>query len=166
MTLTKKVAVLGAFAVGKTSLVQRFVTGIFSDRYLTTIGVKIDRRDVAVDGRPVSLMVWDLQGEDERHRVRMGHVRGSSGLLLVADGLRSATVTTALQLADEARAVVGDVPCLLLVNKDDRRGDWEVASAQVDAWRQAGHDVRVTSALTGSGVAEAFADLARRMVAP
>ena len=72
-----KVSMLGAFAVGKTSLVQRFVTGIFSDRYQTTIGVRIDKREVHVDGHDVLLMLWDLQGEDDVHTVPLNHVRGS-----------------------------------------------------------------------------------------
>lgn len=164
--ITKKVAMLGAFAVGKTSLVQRFVTGLFSDRYLTTIGVRIDRREVDVGGRPMTLMLWDLQGEDERHKVRLSHVRGSSGLLLVADGTRTATLDTALQLAAEASTVVGDVPRLLLINKSDRRAEWDLDDRRLDELRAAGRDVIVTSALSGEGVAAAFDELARRMGAP
>ncbi|HET7777303.1 MAG TPA: EutP/PduV family microcompartment system protein, partial [Rudaea sp.] len=63
--LQKKICLLGAFGVGKTSLTQRFVSSIFSDKYLTTVGVKIDKKAVDVGATPVSLVIWDIAGEDE-----------------------------------------------------------------------------------------------------
>lgn len=56
---------LGAFAVGKTSLVRRFVTSCFSEQYQTTIGVTVDKKTMSMDGQPVTLVLWDLYGEDE-----------------------------------------------------------------------------------------------------
>ncbi|MFN6951418.1 MAG: Rab family GTPase, partial [Albidovulum sp.] len=84
--IQKKICLLGAFAVGKTSLVARFVRSTFSDKYLTTVGVKIDRKDLDLPGTPVTLMLWDLAGEDEFNTVQMSYLRGSAGLLIVADG--------------------------------------------------------------------------------
>src|ERR1700675_4666549 len=89
--LQKKVCMIGSFSVGKTSLIQRFVSSIFSDRYLTTVGVKIDKKVVRVDGEDVTLVLWDLYGEDEFQKMRMSYLRGASGYLLVADGTRRAT---------------------------------------------------------------------------
>ncbi len=57
--IRKKVCLLGAFAVGKTSLVARFVNSIYSDRYHTTVGVKVDKKKVMVEGREISLIIWD-----------------------------------------------------------------------------------------------------------
>ena len=62
--IQKKVCMLGGFAVGKTSLVSRFVSSIFSEKYLTTVGVKIDKKTVAADGKEVSLVLWDINGQD------------------------------------------------------------------------------------------------------
>ena len=56
---------LGAFGVGKTSLVRRYVESIFSDTYLTTVGVKIDKKTLNVGDEPVTLILWDIAGEDE-----------------------------------------------------------------------------------------------------
>ena len=67
----KKICMLGAFAVGKTSLVRRYVDSIFSDTYLTTVGVKIDKRVVPVGNDSVNLILWDIAGEDEVSAVRM-----------------------------------------------------------------------------------------------
>jgi GTPase SAR1 family protein len=65
---------LGAYAVGKTSLVARFVRGIFSDKYLTTVGVKIDKKTIEIANREMSLILWDLAGEDEFYQVRRSYL--------------------------------------------------------------------------------------------
>ena len=156
-----KVAMLGAFAVGKTSLVQRYVTGIFSDRYLTTVGVRIDKREVVVDGTDVTLMLWDLQGEDEIHSVPLNHLRGASGFFVVADGTRDHTLDTALRLRDEAMAMLGDVPSMLLVNKHDLVDDWQLPEERLAELEHEGLAMARTSAKTGSDVAEAFDRLTR-----
>jgi hypothetical protein len=161
--IKRKVSMLGAFAVGKTSLVRRFVTGIFSDRYQTTVGVRIDKRDLVVQGAATTLLLWDLQGEDETHRVNLGHVRGSSGFLLVADGTRGHTLDTALRLRDEALALLGPVPWLLLVNKQDQDERWEIPAERLQELAAAGCPVWQTSALLGTGVEQAFASLATAM---
>lgn len=63
--MKKKICLLGAFAVGKTSLVQQYVHSIFSDKYHTTVGVKIEKTQVIIDDEAVDLIIWDLHGEDE-----------------------------------------------------------------------------------------------------
>ena len=75
--LHKKVCMLGGFAVGKTSLVARFVHSIFSDRYRTTIGVKIDKKLVRAGEEELSLILWDIHGDDEFQRVRPTYLRGA-----------------------------------------------------------------------------------------
>src|SRR5580700_10653949 len=100
--LQKKICMLGSFSVGKTSLVRRFVESIFSDRYLTTVGVKIDKKVVQVNGQDVTVMLWDLYGEDEFQKIRMSYLRGASGYLLVADGTRLATLEKTIAIKEEA----------------------------------------------------------------
>ena len=117
--LQKKICMLGGFGVGKTSLVSRFVTSLFSDTYLTTIGVKIDKKTITVDSHEMNLLLWDIYGQDEFQTVRDSYLRGASGYLLVADGTRHATLETAAALQQKAESVIGDVPFLLLLNKAD-----------------------------------------------
>ena len=100
--MQKKVCMLGGFAVGKTSLVRRFVSNVFSDHYHTTIGVTVEKKSVIVDDRDVMLVLWDLYGEDEFQRVRDSYLRGSAGYILVMDGTRKATLDTALALQQTA----------------------------------------------------------------
>ena len=160
----KKVCMLGAFAVGKTSLVARLVHGIFSERYLTTVGVKIDRKALTVGGRDVSLILWDIHGEDEFQRVRETYLRGAAGYLLVVDGTRRSTLETAIQLQERAAAAIGDVPFLVLLNKSDLEEDWELDGEAVAGLLARGWTVMRTSARSGASVEEAFRTLAGRIV--
>jgi small GTP-binding protein len=154
---------LGAFAVGKTSLVSRFVSSLFSEEYLTTIGVKIDKKMVDVAGTPVGLMLWDIAGEDDLQSVRMSYLRGASGYLLVIDGTRTNTVETARSLAARATEAIGDVPFVVALNKCDLPDEWELDPATVDALEDEGWTLVTTSAKTGDGVEEAFRRLAWRV---
>ena len=79
--IQKKICMVGVFATGKTCLVQRYVHSIFSPRYLSTVGVKIDRKEVPVHGDPVMLMLWDLEGRDGMRDVNPSYVRGAHGLI-------------------------------------------------------------------------------------
>lgn len=163
--IQKKICMLGATGVGKTSLVSRFVLSLFSDTYLTTIGVKVDKKIVSVDGENVTLMLWDIYGQDEFQTVRTSYLRGAAGYLLVADGTRPLTLDTARELQKAAVGVIGPVPFVLVLNKADLADEWHLDDRAL--WRLAedGWTVIRTSAKTGEGVEDAFLRLARRMIA-
>jgi small GTP-binding protein len=162
--LQKKVCMLGAYAVGKTSLVRRFVHSMFTDKYLTTVGVKIDKRQVQHNGKEVTLLLWDLYGEDEFQRVQTSYLRGSSGLLIVADGTRLSTLDKAIELRDKTFSNIGKVPALLLVNKCDLQSKWEVKPQRLHELSRSGWTILFTSAKNGEGVEEAFAQLTALMM--
>lgn len=162
--IQKKICMLGASAVGKTSLVARFVQGIFSDKYLTTVGVKIDKKQVSLDGRDVLMMLWDMQGEDRFQKIQMSYLRGAHGYFLVADGTRRDTLDRAVQLQKDAEAVAGAVPYILIVNKADLVDDWDVDEKALEELRGRGWRVVTSSAKTGENVEESFLGLATSMV--
>lgn len=164
--IKKKICMLGSFAVGKTSLIQRFVRSVFSEKYLTTVGVKIDQKMLNVDGEDVMLILWDIHGEDDFQKVRASYLSGMSGFFLVVDGTRSFTLDVALQLKDLAERTVGRVPWVLLVNKVDLISKWEVTRDMIAGLEAQGWKIILTSALTGVAVEDAFMALAREMVAP
>jgi small GTP-binding protein len=163
VTLQKKLCMLGGFSVGKTSLVKRFVHSVFSDAYLTTVGVKIDKKTVELTDRTVHLILWDLAGEDDLSSLRTTYLRGASGYLLVADGTRRSTLDVALSISHRVEAEFGPLPFALLLNKSDLIEQWEVSDADLANARETGWWVRSTSALTGDGVDDAFRDLAIRV---
>ena len=154
--IQKKICLLGAFAVGKTSLVSRFVRSIFSDKYHTTVGVKIDKKEVTLGDTPVTLMLWDLHGEDEFQKVRMSYLRGASGYLLVVDGTRKDTLDRALLLHQTIQQTLGEIPYILVVNKSDLSNDWDIEEAVLDDLIARQWEVVKSSAKTGEGVEYAF----------
>jgi small GTP-binding protein len=162
-TLQKKICMLGAFSVGKTSLVKRFVESVFSETYLTTVGVKIDKKAVELSNRIVNLILWDLAGEDDISSLRMSYLRGSAGYLLVADGTRPSTLEVALSLRQRVEVEFGPLPFVLLLNKNDLREEWAIRDEEVEGLRRDGWWVRPTSARTGEGVDDAFEALADRV---
>ncbi len=161
--IRKKICMLGAYAVGKTSLVRRFVEDTFSDRYKTTIGVRILRKPLVLDDVEITLILWDLHGDDEFQVVQTSYLRGASGYLLVADGTRAETLDTAERLQRVATESIGPAPFQLLVNKEDLASQWELEQGFEQRFGE--WDVQRTSAKTGDGVEEAFRGLTRRMLA-
>jgi small GTP-binding protein len=163
--IQKKICMLGATGVGKTSLVSRFVLSVFSDAYLTTIGVKVDKKLVSVGGSDVTMMLWDIYGEDEFQTVRTSYLRGAAGYLLVADGTRPATLDTARQLQKTSEGVIGPVPFILVLNKADLAPDWHIDDRALWKLAEDGWAVMKTSAKTGNGVEDAFLKLAQKVTA-
>ncbi len=155
---------LGAPAVGKTSLTQRFVNGVFDERYLSTIGAKIDARTVQTAVGEVQLMVWDLNGDEMFERLQTSYMRGMHGYLLVFDPIRPETLEFALKLRGVVETNVGDVPSILVCSKADLRSDWKVPEPQIKALQDSGWTVTANSAKTGDGTEETFADLATLML--
>ena len=161
-TLQKKICMLGGFSVGKTSLVKRYVESVFSETYLTTVGVKIDKKTVDLSDRIVNLILWDLAGEDDISSLRMSYLRGSAGYVLVADGTRPSTLDVALSLRQRVDAENGPLPFVLLLNKSDLKEQWAIGDAKMEELRQSGLWVQPSSARTGEGVEDAFKELAIR----
>ncbi len=161
--IQKKVCLLGTSGVGKTSLVAQFVHSMFSEKYLTTVGVKIDKKTVRIGAEDVMLMIWDLAGDDDFQRLQMSYLRGTSGFLLVADGTRAGTLEQVLELKARVEPSMGGAPFLLALNKADLAPQWEVDEARVASLAAEGWHVIKTSAKEGERVEEAFAELARRM---
>ena len=161
--MQKKICLLGTFAVGKSSLTERFVKSIFSERYHSTVGVRIQKRTVELDSETINLIIWDLAGEDEFVSLRAAYLRGAAGYILVADGTRPNTLNAALELHGYATRVLGGVPFVLMVNKRDRLEDWAVEEVELEGLTRDGWVVFKTSAKTGEGVSDGFIRLAKAM---
>jgi small GTP-binding protein len=151
-----KLCMVGSFAVGKTSLVKRYVQSIFTDKYHTTVGVKVDKKDLVIAGNTMRMMIWDLAGEDSFAHLRPTFMRGAAGYLLVADGTRAATLDVALDLNRQIEAALGPMPFVLVLNKDDVAEAWEVDTARVDMLERGGMRVLRSSARSGRGVEAIF----------
>ncbi len=145
---------VGDFAVGKTSLTQKFVNNVFSEKYLTTIGVKIDSTILG----DTKLIVWDVAGRDSLSPINASYLVGASGIVLVADGTRSTTIDALQSLWQTAHDRIGDVPVVVALNKCDE-SDWEVSEKQRGDFEKNGWKVFNTSAKKGQNVSTLFESL-------
>jgi len=162
--LQKKICLLGAFSVGKTSLIKRYVTSLFDERYLTTVGVKIEKKEVAVGAQAFKLLIWDLAGEDEFTRLRTNYLRGTSACVIVIDGTRRNTVDTAKDLVSLAQRELGTgIPIVVALNKYDMIDQWDIDISAVQAILGDSVSIVCTSAKTGEAVEEMF-DLVAQLV--
>jgi small GTP-binding protein len=161
--IAKKICMLGAYSVGKTSLVERYVRSIFSDRYLSTVGVKISKKNLMVRNEEISLVLWDMEGKDDYSEVNLSYLRGAMGFFLVADGTRGESLDIAMELRTLACGLVGDIPHILLINKADLAPSWEISEDAINGLEGQGLAVMRTSAKTGQSVDEAFVNLASAM---
>ncbi len=161
MAVAKKICLVGEFGVGKTSLISQYVHQTFSEKYFTTIGVKIDSKAVLVGQIYVRLVIWDLAGKSAFTHVDHAYLRGASGYMMVCDGTRKETLTSALTLQDQIKMLFGENPFVMLVNKADLMDDWEIDKQQLSQIRD---PILNTSARTGSSVEEAFMLMANRLM--
>ena len=90
----------GRYGRRQTSLVRQFLQGLFEEKYLSTVGVKVDKKQVAVGQQDVMLMVWDVADAEEHFGVPSSYIRGASGYLLVVDGTPPETLDRALDIVD------------------------------------------------------------------
>ena len=162
--LQKKVCMVGAFATGKTSLVARFVQGIYSEKYHTTIGVKIDKKQVHTGQESLTLMLWDIHGEDEFQNVRMSYLRGAAAYLLVVDGTRRDSLTVALQLQEKVSTEIGDIPFVIALNKWDLQAQWEISELDIHALKAKNNVIVHTSAKDNQGVEDCFLQITEKIM--
>lgn len=161
--LSKKICMLGALAVGKTALVQRYVHSMFSDEYLSTVGVKVSKK--TLEEPRVNLLLWDLEGQDDYNVLNISYIKGAAGLLFVIDGSRGETLSVALMLRNTALDLLGhDTPHILLINKEDAKDSWEITDKVLTSLKNSGITVLETSAKTGLNVEKAFSLLANMML--
>ena len=162
-----KVCMVGAFGVGKTSLVRRFVHQQFDESYHTTLGVKIDTRIVDSSKEPIKLVLWDMEGADpfeadKRPLARIrSYMKGAHALILVADGTRPATVKAALGLYHDFCREFQFIPAIMLANKADLTAEWRFDESVLPDTISLFH----TSALNGQNVEEAFTALGETLSA-
>ncbi len=167
-----KAVLVGDKSVGKTSLIRRYVTDQFDDRYLLTLGAKVTKKEVAVDipqqalHAVLELNVWDIMGQvGFRELAKEAYFHGSRGILAVVDMTRKSTLDDIGDWIRAVQDVAGPVPLVLLANKHDLTTQAMMTQAQVaEAAKALGCASFLTSAKTGENVEAAFRHLASLMV--
>ena len=167
-----KVCLVGEKAVGKTSLVRRFVMNMFDEQYVTTIGTRVSKKEVHISmpdlapSAQVDLMIWDIMGEKGFHELlKDAYFYGANGILAVADLTRRRTLDDLDDWIDGVEHVVGKVPILIVVNKADLTSGAQFQERDVAQFAKAyGSEFILTSAKSGDQVEAAFVRLATFVV--
>lgn len=157
----RKVCLLGHFAVGKTSLIRRYVEGRFDEGYLSTIGVRVSRRVVERDDHALHLLLWDLAGSSARQLASSNYLRGLHGAIIVCDLTRAETIESLPRFVAVARDVRADASLVLVGNKLDLVEEREVSESRLRlAAARLDLPLILTSARTGENVTRLFATMA------
>lgn len=117
--ISRKVILTGSFGVGKTSLFRRFINNTFSEKYITTIGVKVDKKTVEIDGEEVSILLWDIAGEVKQDKVPKSYFLGASAIIYVFDLTRPSTYKNMNADMDILNEILPDSILKIVANKAD-----------------------------------------------
>ena len=158
---SKKVILTGSFGVGKTSLFNQFVFNQFSDKYLTTIGVKVNKKEIVVENQDLSLMIWDIAGEVTQNKVPNSYFLQASGIIYVYDLTRPMTLDKVNEDLDYLYNIVPNAVIKLIGNKKDLVT--EEQAKQIIASSSVVTDF-VTSAKTGENVENLFFQIGKEML--
>ncbi|MDO9537104.1 MAG: Rab family GTPase [Thermoplasmata archaeon] len=158
--LKVKICMVGDSAVGKTSLIKKFVLDIFDDAYITTIGTKITKRPMkfmeTTNEVSMDMMIWDIMGQTSfRSLLQDAYFYGTHGVLAVVDSTRPETLENIHEWVDSIRQVVGEVPMVFVANKSDLDAvvTMEMLDKELDRYES---KFLYCSAKTGDNVVEAF----------
>ncbi|MEP0354227.1 Rab family GTPase [Paraglaciecola sp.] len=158
--MQKKICLLGSSGVGKTSLIKQYVEGIFSEKYLTSIGVKIDKKQVETESGQVKLMIWDIEGIDRYCGFQPKYLRGAAAYIIVSDQTRSQSLLEGVEIQKMIKEVT-DIPGILAINKSDLPEVWHWSDKEVEEIQSGYEKTFHTSAKTGQNVETMFNHLAQ-----
>jgi small GTP-binding protein len=159
--VSKKIILTGNFSVGKTSLFNRFINNQFDDKYITTIGVKVNKKNIELDGQEVSLVLWDVAGEVSQDKVPTSYFLGSHGIIYVFDLTRPTTWGNIASDLDYLANLLPYAVIRVVGNKRDLVTDEELAHVKTQI--SAPWDI-LTSAKTGENVEALFFEIAKEIV--
>ncbi|NWF97050.1 MAG: GTP-binding protein [Candidatus Thorarchaeota archaeon] len=153
-----KLVFLGEGAVGKTSLVGRYVYDSFEGEYLATIGTDIHVKTLEVDGLRVKLVVWDIAGQSDFAQLRKAYYQNASGAFFVFDTTRPETLDRIDDWIEALFAVTGRIPLVIIENKVDLESRLRPGQAEQAASK---YHVKVikTSAKDDTNVETAFREM-------
>lgn len=170
--ISKKICLVGDFGVGKTSLIRRFVDRQFSDQYLSTVGVKISRKNVELENikgqenLTLQLLIWDLEGHTKFKAIAPSYLQGSSGAIITGDVTRQETLDNLPERLQLFLSVNPKGVAIIALNKSDlieaEKLDKIMESLSFDETKVIG--IYPTSAKIGRNVDEIFEQISYKIV--
>jgi small GTP-binding protein len=162
---TFKIVFVGDAATGKTSLIAKHIDSAFKENYIPTVCANISSKNYRLDGSSVTLMMWDIAGQEGFKKVRTQYYGGATAAFIVYDVTRPKTLQNVRAWLEDIRRFVSSAFQLTLVgNKVDlprevNREDGEKLAKEIGA------EYIETSAKTGENVETAFANMAKKLLA-
>ncbi|MEM7040949.1 MAG: Rab family GTPase [Bacteroidota bacterium] len=159
--ISKKVILLGHFGVGKTSLVQRFVHQKFSEEYLTTIGVRVDKKVIEISNNELTMIIWDIEGGAVQSKLPQSYFLGAHGIVYVFDLTRPSTYLNIDPEIQFFKNLLPDAAVQIVANKVDLLDELEIKNFRENF---AGICNYLSSAKTGLNVENMFRELGIEMI--
>jgi len=161
MELNKKIILTGSFGVGKTSLFSRFIYSEFDEKYLTTIGVKVDKKTINIDDTILNIMLWDIAGEVAQDKVPLSYFLGTSGIIYVFDLTRPMTYNNIATDIEYLKNILPEAVIKIIGNKKDLVTDAHIESVISNLSVECD---MTTSAKTGENVEQLFKDIGESLL--
>ena len=167
--LMKKICLLGDGAVGKTSLIRKFVFDKFDDRYIMTFGTKVSKKQVEITRGGIdynmTFLIWDILGQRVHNNLHSAYYQGATGAFIICDATRIETLENIEEWIQLFRNVNNDSPVVLLGNKSDLVDQMQFGDAELGQVA-AKYDMKyhMTSAKTGAHVEESFIELGNEVI--
>jgi len=162
-----KIVVVGDCGIGKTSLVQRFKSGMFTERYTNTIGVDFAMKTVLIDGKRIKLQIWDTAGQERFRTITQSYYRSANGVLLVYDITKRSSFLSLQKWVEEIRRyTANNVSWILIGNKCDFESLREVEQTEALAMAELVPEIVLvmeTSAKDNTNVEQSFVELATEL---
>jgi small GTP-binding protein len=164
--IIKKVCVLGEEAVGKTSLIRRFVVEKFDDKYIATIGTKSSKKTVNIKSGEIevnlTMIIWDILGQKKFSELKRSAYKGANAAFIVLDLTRMETLYSFKEWLESLYEVAPDIPIVVLANKNDLQPHFGIEEIKMEIG-DLNFPFYLTSAKTGENVNDAFSTLGKMM---
>ena len=160
-----KVLIIGNSGVGKSCLLLRFADDMFSENYISTIGVDFKIRKIQQDGKTIKLQIWDTAGQERFKTITKSYYRGSNGIIVVYDITDRESFEQVAHWMSEIDNHANPNVCRLLVgNKADLVDERKVSVDEGEALaKQFGIPFMETSAKESSNVEKMFITMTSAM---